>query len=126
MKEVPVDKIEIASMGVEGGGETIYGRKIDGVWSFWREGSGMDLDENDNEIWRGFSSDPVPTLSEALRDIWWKMYPIGINPQFLDKLRQEYKQCYRAPSDEVSKFHSNHDAWMMLLYGDESGDFAAD
>jgi hypothetical protein len=123
MKEA-MDKIRIVSMGIEGGGETIYAQKVDGMWSFWSEVSAMDLDKNDDEIWRGFSSDPVPTLSEILDGIWWKMYPIEINPEFREQLRQEYKRCYRAPLDEFSEslknhFHENHDVWMKLLYGEE-------
>ena len=58
-----MDKVVIAGMGVEGGGVTVYGRRAGGVWSFWQEGSSMDLDENDDEVWREWSSDPVPDLA---------------------------------------------------------------
>ena len=47
-----MDKVAIVEMGVEGGGITIYGSQSDGVWSFWTEGSSMDLDDNDEEVWR--------------------------------------------------------------------------
>ncbi len=78
-----MDKVVIARMGVEGGGVTIYGRQVDGAWSFWQEGSSMDLDENDDEVWRVWSSDPVSALSAALSDKWWQMYPKEVHPEFV-------------------------------------------
>ena len=87
-----MDKIIIAEMGVEGGGCTVYGRQTDGVWSFWQAGSSMDLDENDDEIWRQWSSEPVPELFVALRDYWWMMHIYNVHPEFVSQLRQAHAQ----------------------------------
>ena len=57
-----VDKVLMAEMGVEGGGITIYGSQLEGVWSFWTEGNSMELDDNDHEVWRSWSSEPVSSL----------------------------------------------------------------
>lgn len=91
-----MEKVVIVGMGVEGGGVTIYGRWTHGVWSFWQEGASMDLDEKDEEVWRGWSSDPVSDLSAALPDKWWLMYPTEVHPGFVAQLRSEYERCRAA------------------------------
>src|SRR5262249_5475478 len=96
-----MDKVVIVGMGVEGGGVTIYGRRTDGVWSFWQEGSSMDLDENDDEVWRGWSSDPVSDLSAALPGKWWMMYPTEVHPEFVTQLRREYERCCGASGEQA-------------------------
>ncbi len=78
-----MEKILVTSMGVEGGGVKVYGRHIDGVWSFWQEGSSMYLEENDDEAWRSWTSDPVPELSLALPEQWYTMYPTHVHPDFV-------------------------------------------
>ena len=62
-----MDKVLIADIGVEGGGVTIFGKMSESVWSFWTEGTSMDLDENDDEVWRSWSSEPVSGCSLPLR-----------------------------------------------------------
>jgi hypothetical protein len=62
-----MDKVLIAEIGVEGAGIWIYGRQSEGVWTFWNEGTSMDLDESDDEIWRSWSSEPVNSLDLLLR-----------------------------------------------------------
>ena len=52
LRDQNMDKVLIADIGVEGGGTMIYGRQLQGVWSFWTEGTSMDLDENDDEVLR--------------------------------------------------------------------------
>ena len=67
-----MEKIIAADLGLEGGGCTIYARQTDGVWWFWQEGSSMALDENDDEVWRSWSTEPVTDLIAALPSgIWW-------------------------------------------------------
>jgi hypothetical protein len=83
-----MDKVLIADMGVEGGGARIYGRQRDGIWSFWLEGTSIDLDENDDEIWRSWESQPVQDLSLALPNERPLFYPSRLNPEFLDWFRK--------------------------------------
>jgi hypothetical protein len=45
------ERILVASLAVEGGGLTVYGKHAAMGWRFWATGSAMDLDENDDEIW---------------------------------------------------------------------------
>jgi len=92
---------------------TIYGRQVDGVWSFWQEGSSMDLDENDDEVWRGWSTDPVPELLVALPGQWWMMCPTEVHPEFVARLRGEYERCRAAEASRDTPFW--HGRWMELL-----------
>jgi hypothetical protein len=108
-----MDKVLIVSMGVEGGGMHVYGCRTDGVWSFWSESSSMGLDENDEEMWRNSSSDPVPELSTALGNRWWRMHPIEIHPEFAAQLRQEYEQCRGASSEQERP--RTHNRWENLF-----------
>jgi hypothetical protein len=93
-----MEKIIAAKLGLEGGGCTIYARQTDGVWWFWQEGSSMDFDENDDEIWRSWSSEPVTDLIAALPgNVWWMMSIYRVHPQFAPQLRQAY-DMYRDKS----------------------------
>ena len=60
----------IAEIGMEGGGVTIFGRNSKGAWLFWTEGTSMELDENDDEIRRSWSSDPANDLELVLPGDW--------------------------------------------------------
>ena len=65
-----MDKVLVAKLGVEGGGCSIYGREAVGSWSFWQEGSSLDLDENDEEVVRSWTTEPVPDLGLAMPKEW--------------------------------------------------------
>ena len=55
----------------------------------------MDFDENDDEIWRSWKSEPTTDLIAALpKDLWWQMSIYNVHPQFADQLRTAY-QKYR-------------------------------
>ena len=65
-----VDKETVLELGVEGGGATIFRTRSDtGEWHFHVEGSSMYLDENDDEVWRSWSCEPVRSIEEALREV---------------------------------------------------------
>lgn len=84
----------IVDIGFEGGGFELYGRKINDVWEFWKEGSYMDFDENDDEIWREHKSEVVQGWDEAMKllgDDWTVGYPIKIHPEFKDLIWQEFE-----------------------------------
>jgi hypothetical protein len=110
-----MEKVIIARMGLEGYGVTIYGRRTDGVWSFWQEGTSMDLDEIDGEVWRGWSSDPVPEFLAALPDKWWQMSPTEVHPEFATQLRREYEQCVGASRGQRGQFQ--RERWAELFSG---------
>ena len=75
-----MDQITVADLGVEGGGLTIYRKQAEGSWSFWTKGSPIALDENDDEDWRYWTTDPVADLSPSFPPIGrsstpWKSIP---------------------------------------------------
>jgi hypothetical protein len=100
-------------MGVEGGGVTIYGQRVDGAWLFWQEGSSMDFSEDFDEVWRGWSSDPVPDLLAVLPARWWQMYPMEVNPEFAAQLRREYERCAGIGGGAAGQFQ--HARWAEML-----------
>jgi hypothetical protein len=100
-----MDKIIIAKMGIEGGGCTIYGQQVDGGWSFWRAGTSMDFDENDNEVWRQWESEPVANLLDALPKKWWCMYTSRVHADFEQQLRQAFDQYRDQPDWDEHRFN---------------------
>jgi hypothetical protein len=82
------DKEQILELGVEGGGATVYRTRLpSGGWQFHVEGSSMFLDENDDEDWRSWSSEPVQNFEEAVSSIaddgsWVFYYPISVHPEY--------------------------------------------
>src|SRR4051794_23438420 len=74
------DKEPILKLGVEGGGATVYRTPLgSGGWQFHVKRSSMYLDENDDEGWRSWRSEPVLSVEEALRSIAedgsWSSFP---------------------------------------------------
>jgi hypothetical protein len=112
-----MDKVTIAEIGVEGGGVTIYGIQSQGVWTFWTEGTSMDLDENDDEIWRSWSSEPVSSLDLVLPKDWPLFHPIEVHPDFVDWFRSNYDNVRGSlPEDQRrSQEKHRHGHWMQIL-----------
>jgi len=86
-----VDKAIIVTLMYEGGGAFIYGRQVDGVWSFWQEGAAM-ADDNDEGQWNALESSPVSELSAALPPEWWRMVPREVHPEFATELHEDVKR----------------------------------
>jgi len=83
------EKQVIVKIGYEGGGFELCGRKTNEQWQFWTEGSFMDFDENDDEIWKEHKSEVVEGWDEALKllgDDWTVGHPIEVYPQFKDPI----------------------------------------
>jgi hypothetical protein len=112
-----MDKVLIAAMGIEGGGVTIYGRHSEGAWMFWDEGTSIGLDENDDEIWRSWSSKPVSTLDLVLPKGWPMFYPSEVHPDFLDWFREAYEKNRAVMSVDQRRYQENHkhERWSEVL-----------
>lgn len=109
-----MNKTLILSIGGEGGGADIYGALENGAWTFWREGTYMDWDENDDEIWRAYTTEPVPDLLAALPDNWWMWYPTDPpHVDFVDRLREEYDRCCKTMDEDF--FQRSHERWTKVL-----------
>ena len=84
-KQVPESKEVVLLFGVAGGGITIYRTKShNGGWQYHAETTGMDLDENDDEIWRHSVKQPVAEFEKALQpfDIWPICCPATVHPEY--------------------------------------------
>lgn len=103
-----MDKEIIADIGVEGGGVTIFGRISKGVWSFWTEGTSIDLDENDDEVWRSWSSEPVSSLDVLVPKDWPVFYPSMIHPEFVTWFRDAYEKARSILSEDQLRYQNNH------------------
>jgi len=112
-----MDKVLIAGIEVEGGGVKILGKKSESVWSFWTEGTSMDLDENHDEVWRSWSSEPVSSLDLVVPEDWPMFHPSKIHPDFLDWFRANYdKVRAMMPKDQrrvQEKYR--HKRWLEVL-----------
>jgi hypothetical protein len=103
-----MDKLVVAEIGAEGGGSTIYGRESGGVWSFRTEGTSMDLDENDDEVWRSWSSESVGSFDLALPKDWPLCYPVGIHPDFVGWFRAAYEGARANLPEELRGYQAEH------------------
>ncbi|MCX6379948.1 MAG: hypothetical protein NT023_10810 [Armatimonadetes bacterium] len=109
-----MDKVIIAEVGLEGGGLKLCGCQSNGVWLFWQEGTSMDMDENDDEVWRSWATDPVPALALALPEKWCEMYPIRVHKDFVAPLHHEYVRCQDTQNSDAMERH-RHESWLKVF-----------
>jgi hypothetical protein len=103
-----IEKLLVASIGVEGGGAEIYGTQSDGIWSFWGEGSSIDLDENDDEVWRSWSSEPVGGLDLVVPKDWPLSHPVEIHSDFLAWFRGNYDEAVLKLPQDQRRYQEKH------------------
>ena len=92
------DEEPVLQLGVEGGGATIFRSPLgSGGWEYHVEGSSMDFDEIDDEVWRSWRSGPFTAVAEALETIakdgsWVCFYPVKVHSEYREavwRLAQE-------------------------------------
>jgi hypothetical protein len=112
-----VDKVLIAKIGAEGSRTSICGSHSEGVWSFWTEGTSMDLDENDDEVWRSWLSEPVRSLDNVVPKDWPMFYPSEIHPEFVEWFRANYEQARSTLPEDQRRYQNNHrhERWLRVL-----------
>jgi hypothetical protein len=102
------EKEEVLKLGVEGGGATVFRTLVAGGASkFHVEGSSMYLDENDDEGWRSWTTEPVKTIEEALRSVaedgsWVAFHPISVHPDYGATVWELAQSTARTLPDEMS------------------------
>ena len=84
------ERVIVAEIGMEGGGVTIFGNRSERGWTFWTEGRSIDLDENGEEVWHSWSSEPVSDLDLVLPRDWPIFDPSTIHPDLSDWFRANY------------------------------------
>jgi hypothetical protein len=106
-----VDKVVIADLGIEGGGATILGTRINDRWSFWYEGSSIALDANDDEEWRAWASAQEDVLASVVPSNWPLMFPITIHPNFVGWFRDNYEAARAGLSASTQEYQTRHPHW---------------
>jgi hypothetical protein len=112
-----MDKVLVAELGVEGGGCSVYGREAEGSWSFWREGSSLDFDEDDEEVVRSWATEPVPDLWLAVPKEWPLYYVLKVHPDFRAWFREKYESARASldPSLKETQAEHIHPRWAEIL-----------
>jgi hypothetical protein len=119
------EKELILNLGVEGGGATIY-RSPDGPgsWQFHVEGSSMFLDENDDEGWKSWTTQPVRALEEALRSVaqdgsWILFHPSSIHPEYRAVIWEQVRELARKlPKQSSRRWEHQRPEWQRLCLGE--------
>lgn len=103
----------IAEYGVEGGGETIFGREQDGAWLFWSEGSsGGILDDLDEDPVREWKTDERADLASLVPDWFHFAHPVALHPNFADQLIALWRQaCLKANFAQ----HDGEHSWLRAV-----------
>ncbi len=112
-----MEKVLVAKVGVEGGDCSIYGLLADGSWSFWQEGSSLDFDEDDQEVVRSWSSEPVPDLGLIVPTEWPPYHVLEVHPGFMAWFRDNYEAARASldPSSRESQAKFQHRRWAKFL-----------
>jgi hypothetical protein len=112
-----MDKVLIASSGVEGGGARTYGTRSAGIWTSWTKGTMIDLDDNDEDVWRSWSSGPAGSLDVVVPKEWPLFYPFGIHPEFVGWFRAAYEKARSRLPEEMRRYQSKdrHGRWVEVL-----------
>jgi len=112
-------KVKVVSLGVEGGGATIYGWQVDGAWWFQQEGSSICLDENNDEAWGSWGEPAVTELGRVLPDNWLLMIPYGIHPEFVSWFleRCEAQRKTLSGHEHETRLRYTLDRWQSFLAG---------
>jgi hypothetical protein len=103
--------------GVEGGGVEICGTQSDGIWTFWTKGTSIDLDENDDEVWRSWSSKPGSSLDLVMPKGWPLFHPIDIHCEFLEWFSENYDGAVLSLPQDLRRYQEKHrhGRWLKFL-----------
>ncbi|MEX2310506.1 MAG: hypothetical protein WD738_23265 [Pirellulales bacterium] len=111
----------VLDLGTEGGGATIFRTRSDaGDWQFHIEGNALELDENEDEVWRSWSTEPVPNIEVALRavaedDSWVFFFPIEIHPEYRTIVRELVEAAVaKLPAERRDTGNGQRAVWQRL------------
>lgn len=101
-----MDKELVLDVGTEGGGASVFRTPLGtGDWQFHVEGTSMGMDENDDEVWRSWQSEPFHTLEQATCSIsanggWLFFYPTSIHADYRTAVWNLVQETVRTLPDE--------------------------
>jgi hypothetical protein len=118
-----VEKEKVLEIGVEGGGATIFRTPLrTGGWQFHVEGTSMFLDENDDEDWRSWTSEPVNTIQEAMQSVardgsWVLFHPISVHPEYRNTVWELVQETEgKLPEERRRKCKNRSENWQHLCF----------
>lgn len=118
-------KERILALGTEGGGATIFRTCSDtGEWQYHVEKTAMDLDENNVDVSRSWTIQPVHSLEDALRDVydpWVHFWPTEIHPEYRSLVRQLFETAAANLSLEQREMGKSQAAEWRRLCEQDSG-----
>ncbi|QJX01176.1 DUF6508 domain-containing protein [Frigoriglobus tundricola] len=122
------DKEMVLQLGVEGGGATVFRKPVGaGDFEFYVDGSSMDLDENDDEVWRSWESQPYLRIEDAVRSIsndgsWVLFHPISIHPDYRTSVWELVQETARTLPDELNHLWDDRrrTKWQHLCHEQET------
>jgi hypothetical protein len=111
------DTLLVADLGLQGGSLSVHGKRSEQGWTFWGEGTTIALDENDEETWRSWASEPMADLARLLPADWPMFYPVGIDPRFRPWFRQAYEASRASLRPDLRLYHDEdlHRRWLGFL-----------
>jgi hypothetical protein len=77
----------------------------------------MDLDENDDEVWRSWSSEPVSSLDLVVPKDRTMFYPSKLHPDFVAWFREAYEKARTTLSEDQHRYQDKHrhEHWLEVL-----------
>jgi hypothetical protein len=77
----------------------------------------MDLDDNNDEVWRSWSSEPVNSLYQVLPKDWPIFYPSNIHSYFVGWFLANYDEARSTLPEDQGRYQEKHrhGHWMQIL-----------
>jgi len=113
-------------LGLEGGSLTLFRRRIEvNRWEFWRETRSIDMDENDDEVWRTHIFASVPSWESLIEQIgteWIVYVPRKIQPEYRDLIRMAIRKRIPQLNEHLSAYWRERaqERWREALHLDSN------
>ena len=74
----------------------------------------MYLDDNDDEAWQSWTSEPVNSLDLVLPKDWPIFFPTSIHPEFVGWFRTNFDAVRASLPEDQRRYQDNHRHWRWL------------
>lgn len=77
----------------------------------------FDLDDNDDEAWRSWTSEPVRSLGLVVPKDWPIFHASKIHPDFVDWFRTNYDKARKSLPEHQSQYQEKHrhERWSEVI-----------
>lgn len=86
-------------------------------WSFWSESTSINVDGNDDMVWRSWSSQVVASIDILLPSNWPLFHPTQIHPDFQHWFRAAYEKARATLREDERRAQDQyrHEHWLKVL-----------